>query len=284
MDNRTGFRRRGPAYLADQARLALGVPAEPRSLADVPLPLVHTALGAAVCALAVLLRPEEIGAEPGLIAGAALSGLTGAALLAYDRLVYARDQRPGVEGVALPVAAVLAFVTVLAGSSPSSVQAVAGAVAALVVGGVPQLAARRALGAEGWLVRLLRDIAGILVLAPVLLAGASTALASGWRTALVGMVAALGCFDGLRTERLSRGRAVPAAMVVGALTALAAALVGPAGTNPGVRGAVLLVLWYGLRGMAGASALPARRWATLLEYGAFVVLAAAALRWVALNG
>ena len=284
MDNRTGFRRHGPAFLADQARQALGVSGEPRSLAEVPLPLVHTGFGAAVCALAVLLRPQEIGLQTSAIADGVLAVMTVIALTGYDVLVYPRDQRPGLEGAALPGAAVVAFATVLAGVTPLTVRAAAGVAAALVIGGVPQLVARRALGQESWLVRLLRDIAGVLVLAPVLLAGASPVLATTWRIALVGSVTALVSFDGLRTERLSRARAILAALVIGGVIAGVAGLIGPSGANAGVRAAILLVLWYGLRGMAGGFAVDARRGAALAEYAAFVIFAAGALRWIALQG
>jgi len=149
---------------------------------------------------------------------------------------------------------------------------------------VPQLVGRRVLGREGWLVRLLRDIAGVLVLAPVLLAGASPVLATTWRIALVGSVTALVSFDALRTERLSRRLSVLAAPAIGAVIAGVAALVGPSAGNAGARAAILLVLWYGLRGMGGVLSIDTRRGATLVEYGAFVILAAGALRWIALQG
>ena len=284
MDNRTGFRRRGPAFLAEQARQALGVSGDIRSLAEIPLPLVHTAFGAAVCAVAVLLRPQEIGLQASAIAAGVLAVITVMVLTGYDMLVYPPEQRPGLEGSALPLGAVVAFAAVLAGVTPLSVRAAAGVVAALVIGGVPQLVGRRVLGREGWLVRLLRDIAGVLVLAPVLLAGASPVLATTWRLALVGSVTALVSFDGLRTERLPRARAAPAALAIGAVIGGVAALVGPSTGNAGARAAILLVLWYGLRGMGGVLAIDARRAATLLEYGAFVMLAAGALRWITLQG
>ena len=158
MDNRTGFRRRGPAFLAEQARQALGVSGDIRSLAEIPLPLVHTAFGAAVCAVAVLLRPQEIGLQASAIAAGVLAVITVMVLTGYDKLVYPPEQRPGLEGAALPLGAVVAFAAVLAGVTPLSVRAAAGVVAALVIGGVPQLVGRRVLGREGWLVRLLRDV------------------------------------------------------------------------------------------------------------------------------
>ena len=59
----------------------------------------------------------------------------------------------------------------------------------------------------------------------------------------------------------------------------------PAPGRAGIRAAVLLVLWYGLRGVGGAlGAGDIRRSAIIVaEYAAFVVIAAGALRWVVLN-
>lgn len=284
MDNRTGFRHRGHAFLADQARQTLGVSGEFRSLAEIPLPLVHTAFGAAVCGVAVLVRPEALGLRNSALADAALALLTAVVLVGYDHLIYPRDQRPGLEGAALPTAAVGAFGTVLAGVTPISVRAAAGVVAALVIGGVPQLAGRRAVSVEGGATRLLRDIAGVAVLAPVLVAGTSPVLQPVWRGVLVGSVALLVSFDGLRTEHLSVARAIPAAIALGGLLAIATVLIGPSTAQLGPRAGVLLVLWYGARGMAGALAgSNPRRSLTVLEYGAFVLIALGALRLIALQ-
>ena len=253
-------------------------------LAEIPLPLVHTAFGAAVCGVAVLVRPEALGLRNSALADAALAVLTAIVLVGYDLLIYPRDQRPGLEGAALPTAAVGAFGTVLAGVTPISVRATAGVVAALVIGGVPQLAGRRAVAVEGGATRLLRDIAGVAVLAPVLVAGTSSVLQPLWRGVLVGSIAVLVSFDGLRTEHLSVGRAVLAAIVVAALLAGATLLLGPSTAQLGARAAVLLVLWYGARGMAGVFARDNRRRSiTLLEYGAFVLIALGALRLIALQ-
>ncbi|MBV8196441.1 MAG: hypothetical protein JOY80_13050 [Candidatus Dormibacteraeota bacterium] len=283
MDNRTGFRRRGHAYLADQARQTLGV-SEFRVLAEIPLPLVHTAFGAAVCGVAVLVRPEALGLRNSAIADGALALLTAIVLVGYDFLIYPRARRPGLEGAALPTAAVGAFGTVLAGVTPISVRIAAGIVAALVIGGVPQLAGRRAVEVEGGATRLLRDIAGVAVLTPVLVAGTSPVLTTFWRGALVGAITALVSFDGLRTERLSAARAVPVAMVLGAVLAGAAMVLTPNVSQLGVRAGVLLVLWYGLRGMAGVFSTTVRsRVLVLVEYAVFVAVALGALRWIALQ-
>ena len=137
---------------------------------------------------------------------------------------------------------------------------------------------------EGGATRLLRDIAGVAVLTPVLVAGTSPVLEPLWRGLLVGGIAVLVSFDGLRTEHLSVGRAVLAAIVVGGLLALATLMVGTSTAQLGARAAVLLVLWYGARGMAGVFAGDNRhRAVTLLEYGAFVLIALGALRLVALQ-
>lgn len=280
MDNRTGFRRRGHGYLADQAREALGVAPEVRALAEIPLPTVHTAFGLAVCAAAVLLRPEALGLATSALADGALALFTGAALLGYDVLVYPRESRPGLEGTALPVAAVVSFGTVLASVPPLTVRVACGVIAALVIGGVPHLAARRALDQEGRFIRLLRDGSGVAVLAPVLVAGVSPVLTVLPRVALVAVVGMLVSVDGLRTERLSAVRSLLAALLVGAGVGVGAMIAGATGGSPGFRAATLLVLWYGLRGVAAAIAGGARRLGLLTEYLVFVVAAAAGLGWI----
>ncbi|MBV8302517.1 MAG: hypothetical protein JOY68_11395 [Candidatus Dormibacteraeota bacterium] len=283
MDNRTGFRPKGHAFLAEQARRTLGVTAFP-VLAEIPMPLVHTALGAAVCGVAVVVRPEALGLRNSAIADVALALLTAIVLVGYDLLVYPKARRPGLEGAALPTAAVGAFGVVLAGVTPISIRLAAGVVATLVIGGVPQLAGRRLIDAEGGIIRLLRDIAGIAVLTPVLVAGASPVLDPLWRGAVVGAITVLVSFDGLRTENLSIARAIPLAFVLGAVLAGATVVIPPSSAQIGARAAVLLVFWYGLRGMAGVFAAEnTERRLTLLEYGVFVALAIGALRWFSLQ-
>ena len=282
VDSRTGFRPRGHAFLAHEARKTLGIGGEIHSLSEVPFPFVHTAFGAAVCAVAVLVRPEALGLRNSAIADAALAVFTALLLSGYDMLVYPRERRPGFEALALPVAAVGAFATVLAGVTPLSVRAAAGVVAALVIGGAPQLAFRRKSAVEGANTRLLRDIAGIAMLAPVMVAGTSGALAPVWRAALAGAITALVSFDALRTDGLPTRRVIPAALFVGGCLAGAAALLSPGAGHLGVRSAMLLVLWYGLRGVAGTLAgRGGRRTLMVLEYAAFVALALGALRWLA---
>ncbi|MBV8301655.1 MAG: hypothetical protein JOY68_07010 [Candidatus Dormibacteraeota bacterium] len=283
MDNRTGFRR-GPAYLAEQARQALGVVAESRPLAEIPPPLVHTAFGAAICGLAVALRSEVLGLRGAAVAGGALAAGTALVLVVYDRLVYSPGRRPSPDAVALPVAAVVAFVTVLAGVSQLGVRLAAGIVAALVIGGVPQVLWRQVTGG-GAAYRFFRDIAGIVVLAPVMVAGVSTLLPPWPRVGLVALAVFLVSYDGLRNEPLSAVRAAAGALVTAAATALAARLAGASVPNAGECAALLLVLWYGLRGVSAVlvSAEMRRGYLTLVEYAAFVGVAAGALRLVVLN-
>ena len=80
-------------------------------LAEIPLPMVHTAIGLAVAAAEVLLRPEAVGLGRSAAADAGLALLTGLVLVAYDFMIYPSDSRPGPVGTALPMAAVLSFGT-----------------------------------------------------------------------------------------------------------------------------------------------------------------------------
>jgi hypothetical protein len=281
VDNRTGFRRRGPAFLADQARQALGVAGEPRPLADIPPPLVHTALGAAVCGVCVLVRPEALGMRDSALATGLLALLTAVVLAGYDTLVYPRERRPPVDSVALPVAAVAAFATVLAGVPQIGIRAAAGALAALVIGGVPQLLGRSAWsGGLGY--RIARDLAGLAVLAPVLVAGVSPVLSPLPRLGLAALCVLLVTYDALRAE----GRGVIISLLAALLTAAALTaatfLAGTGSANAGERAALLLVLWYGVRGLAGSlTALRIRRpGVDLVEYAVFVLVAAGVLRLV----
>ena len=101
------------------------------------------------------------------------------------------------------MAAVLSFGTLLAiAVLPLPIRIGGGVIAAVVIGGVPQLAGRRALGKEGWFTRLIRDISGVAVLAPVLLGGVSPTLPVRLRLAAVFAVVVLVSLDGLRTEHL----------------------------------------------------------------------------------
>jgi len=253
-------------------------------LAEIPAPLVHTAFGAAVCAVAILVRPEALGLQRSAIASGALAVFAGVVLYVYDFLVYPAASRPGLEGVALPVAAVASFATVLAGVTPIAVRLAAGVMAALVIGGVPHLAGRRVVGIEGWATRLARDAAGVAVLAPVLVAASSPVLPPLQRGGLVAAVTLLVSIDGLRTERLGVTRTLIASAVIGLILGEVTLPVATATGNAGFRAAALLVLWYGLRGVLGAAvARPPRRRGTVVEYAVFVVAAAVALALIAIR-
>ena len=197
-------------------------------LADIPLPMVHTAFGLAVAAAEVLLRPEAVGLDRSAAVDAGLAILTGLVLVAYDFLIYPSDSRPGPVGAALPMAAVLSFGTLLAiAVLPLPIRIAGGVIAAVVIGGVPRLAGRRALGKEGWFTRLVRDVSGIAVLAPVLLGGISPTLPIRLRLAAVCAVVCFVSLDGLRTERLSIPLTILFALAVAAIVLGGAVAVGP---------------------------------------------------------
>jgi hypothetical protein len=281
VDNRTGFRRRGHGYLADQARSALGITGEVRGLAEIPLPMVHTAIGLAVAAAEVLLRPEAVGLNRSAAADTGLAILTGLILVAYDFLIYPSDSRPGPVGTALPMAAVLSFGTLLAiAVLPLPIRIAGGIIAAVVIGGVPRLASRRALGKEGWFTRLIRDASGIAVLAPVLLGGVSPTLPVRLRLGAVFAVVFLVSLDGLRTERLSIRLTILFALLVAVVVVGGANLIGAGNDHTGLRAAILLVLWYGARGVGGAVGSPLRQRGVIAEYAVFVIAAVAGVIWI----
>jgi hypothetical protein len=281
VDNRTGFRRRGHGYLADQARSALGITGEVRVLAEIPLPMVHTAIGLAVAAAEVLLRPEAVGLGRSAAADAGLALLTGLVLVAYDFMIYPSDSRPGPVGTALPMAAVLSFGTLLAiAVLPLPIRITGGVIAAVVIGGVPRLAGRRALGKEGWVTRLVRDASGIAILAPVLLGGVSPTLPEQLRLGAVFVVGLLVSIDGLRTEHLSIRATILSALVVAAIVVGGSYVVGVNAAHAGLRAAILLVLWYGARGVAGALGAMVRSRELIVEYAIFIAAAVAGSIWI----
>jgi hypothetical protein len=284
VDNRPGQRyRRGNAFYAESARAALGIGGEVHSLADVPLPLVHTALGMAVCAVVAALRPQVLGLRLSLILCGSLALTTALTLTLYDRFVYGRDLRHALAATGLPVAAIAAFVVVLAGTGDLALRVPAGLVAALVIGGIPHLGGLRAAGREGTATRLLRDAAGVVVLAPLLLAAFDGSLSTAASAGLCGGGVLLVSADALLTEEL-RGRvAVGWAVVIAAImTGLVFAL--PTTGRDTVRAALLLVLWYGLRGLVAALLGRGSRRALLVEYGVFVGVAAAVIATRTLRG
>jgi hypothetical protein len=277
MDNRRkSDRRRGNAFYAENARAALGLGTEVHALSDVPLPLVHTALGIAVCAVVAALRPQLLGLRTTVIATGSLAIATALTLTLYDRLVYGRSLRHATAATFLPVAAIAAFVVVLGSTGDLSLRIPAGAITALVIGGVPHLGGLRAAGREGTVTRLLRDGAGIAVLAPLLLASFGGGLATSSSLALCGCGVLLVSADALLTEELNGFVAVATAVVIAAmLSGLLVVL--PAAGRGTIRAGLLLVLWYGLRGLAAGLLSRGRNRAMVVEYLVFVVVAAAAI-------
>jgi hypothetical protein len=283
MDNRRGPRRRGNAFYAESARAALGIGGEVHSLADVPLPLVHTALGIAVCAVVAALRPQVLGLRTSVMVCGALALATALTLVLYDRLVYGRDLRHAMAATALPVAAIGAFVAVLAGTGDLLLRLPAGLVAALVVGGIPHLGGLRAAGREGTATRLLRDGTGVVVLAPLLLAAYDSDLSTAASAAVAGGSVLLVTADALLTEELHGRVAIAGAVLIAALMS-GLVFVLPGSGRDTVRAALLLVIWYGARGLLAALLTRRGDRALAVEYGLFVAVAAGVIVARALRG
>jgi len=253
------------------------------SLSDVPLPLVHTALGMAVCAVVAALRPQVLGLRTSVIICGSLAIATALTLTLYDRLVYGRGLGHALAATGLPVAAIAAFVVVLAGTGDLSLRIPAGVVAALVIGGIPHLGGLRAAGREGTATRLLRDGAGIVVLAPLLAAAFGGALSTGASAAVAGGGVLLVSADALLTEELHGRVAMAGAVGIAAVLAAAVVVLPPAGRG-NVRAGLLLILWYGLRGLAAMVLSRSRRRELVVEYGIFVLAAAVAIAIGAARG
>ncbi len=278
MDNRTAIRQRpaarrgGHAFYADQARRALGVQAD-GALAQLRAPIFHFVVGALVAGIAVLARPQRVGLGFGIGLDVLLTGLASLALLAFDRLTCPPEARPGLEGGALPTAALLAEALVLAGTDEKRLWVPAVVVAALVIAAAPHLSAMRIAGNDSAWLRVARDAAGVAVLAPVLIAAGSSAFGP-----LRGFLLFAGCsltvLDALHTERASRVRTLVGAAVVGVL--VAGSVVPATRGGQAVAATTLLVLWYGLRGLAVTALGPLglrRSRGALAEYGLFVAIA-----------
>lgn len=283
MDNPPPDRRRGNAFYAESARAALGLRTEVKALSDVPLPLVHTALGIAVCAVTAALRPQVLGLRSTVIATGSLAIATALTLTLYDRLVYGRRLRHAVAATFLPVAAIAAFVVVLGSTGDLALRVPAGVITALVIGGIPHLGGLRAAGREGTVARLLRDGTGIVVLAPLLLAAFGGGLATSSSLALCGCGVMLVSADALLTEELNGLVAIAAAAVIAAILS-ELLLILPAAGRGSIRAGLLLVLWYGLRGLAGALLSRGRSRAMVVEYLVFVLVASGAIATGALRG
>lgn len=280
VDNRTGIRPpergggRGHAFYADQARRALGIQLH-GPLAELSTPIFHFLIGGLVAGIAVLARPQRVGLGLGIGLDVVLALLSVAALLAYDRLFCPPEARPGLAGGALPTAALLAEAVVLAGTNDARLWVPAVVIAVVVVAAAPHLSALRLAGRDDAWLRLSRDAAGVAVMVPVLIAGCSPA-AGPVRGVIVAAGGFLTTVDAVHAERAGRRRGVVAAFLVG--LAVACCLV-PAtrGAQVPAAGGILLVLWYGLRGIAASVCAPRVSRAAVAEYGVFVVAAAVLL-------
>jgi heme/copper-type cytochrome/quinol oxidase subunit 4 len=93
-------------------------------------------------------------------------------------------------------------------------------------------------------------------------------------------VAFLVSLDSLRTERLTIPATILSALIVAGIVLGSAAIVGVNDAHAGLRAAVLLVLWYGARGVAGAVVGPERNRELMVEYAVFVVAAVAGVIWI----
>ena len=280
MDNRARPPRRragGHAFYAEQARRALGVSYD-GPLAELRAPIFHFVIGALVAGVAVLARPQQVGLGLGIALDVLLAGLATLALLTFDRLTCPPEARPGLEGGALPTAALLAEALVLAGTDEKRLWIPAALIAAAVIAVSPHLSALRLAGRDDAWLRVARDAAGVAVLTPVLIAGCSSA---AWelRVFLLAAGSLLTVIDAVHTERVPRVRGLVIASVVAA--AVAGSMVPAMRGGQAAAAAMLLVLWYGLRGLAVVLAGERRSGGALAEYGAFVAVAGALLGTVA---
>ena len=89
--------------------------------------------------------------------------------------------------------------------------------------------------------------------------------------------------DALLTEEL-RGRAAVAGAVLLAAIMAGLVFVLPNAGRDTVRAGLLLVTWYGLRGLVGASFSRSRRAGLVIEYGVFVAVAAGLIVGRAMRG
>lgn len=280
VDNRTGFRRlRGHAARAAQAREALGIAVDAPAVADLPLPLVHGALGLAVCAICLVVRPQTFGLTASVICVGALAAGTAAALTLYDRMIHQPGRRPAAETVAVPAASIIAFAIVLQATVSWPLRIAAAVTAVGAVAAVPYLGGLRASSRETGRGQFARDVLGLIVILPALIAGASLDLPAWTRIVILMVMASLVTLDALHVEDVERPRALLAALVVaGAVTAAALAT---GNGSPGWRSGLLLVVWYGLRGVAVSLAIGRRGVVLVLEYLAVAVMALTVLAVVA---
>ncbi len=266
--------RTGHAFYADEARRALGIVREIRAVtvARVPAPLFHGVVGAAVALTAVLVRPQTTGWVVSLGLDVALVVLTALAIIHYDLVLCPEETRPGPDTFILPVAAVISLAVSLAGSGDLRINALAVLIGTAVIAGAPHLAAMRAAGLETPAGRQLREVAAVLVCVPAVLAGASPGLSWWVRGAVVLLGTTATAYDAVRADGVALRRTALAALTVGGITAVTAAIAGGL-FGQAATAVSLLLLWYGLRGLLGGASAGRLGRAPLLEYGFFIVLA-----------
>jgi hypothetical protein len=272
-------RGRGHAHLAASARQALGIQnTVVQRVADVPAPVFCAFVAAVGSVLAVVVRPQRVPRTLGLPLDLAIVAVCVAAIVAHARIVESHTETPGRgragRSALLPLAALCALLVALAGSDAVVTTAIAAAGCALVVALSAHLDGLRAAGREGARERVLRDAAGTAVMVPTALVGASDALAEAPRAAVVCLVAAL--LIAAAVDRVSWRTAAVTAGGAGVATAVATFPATRAGGQ--AAGAVdLLLIWYGLRGVAAVAAAGLRDRLALLEYAGVTAGAVALL-------
>lgn len=269
-----GPRRTGHAFYADEARRALGIAREIRAVtvARVPAPVFHGAVGAGVAVTAVLVRPQATGWVLSTVLDVVLAALTALAIIHYDLVLCPEDTRPGPDSFILPVAAVISLAVALAGSADLRIDVLAVLIGAGVIVAAPHLAALRAAGRETPLLRQVREITAVLVCVPAVLAGAAPGLSWWVRGTVVLLGTTAGAYDAVRADGVPWRRTALAALAAGLATALTAAAAGGLFGQAAIAMSLLL-LWYGLRGLLGGLSAGRLGRGPLLEYGAFIVAA-----------
>ena len=270
-------RSRGHAFHAERAREALGV-THLGGFGDVPTSLFHIVAGCAVSLAAVAVRPQSVGMGASVTLDIVLAVMTLAVLVVHEHAVTgAAGVRAGVEPGLLPGAALLALCLVLAGDADWRVGAPSVVLVAAIIALVPRLDADLRLGKATLVERISRQLLGIVIVAPILVAVATTSLPVAARVAigLLGM-GAVG-MDAAHVEGQSGYGAVVgpscAAVLVCALALLPSAAAAP------YRGGMLLIVWYSARSLAATVANGTVSRAAFLEYGILGCVAAIALEF-----
>lgn len=262
-------RGRGHAHLAASARQALGIQnTVVQRVVDVPAPVFTAFVAVAGSILAVVVRPQRVSRTLGLPLDLGIVAVCVAAIVAHAWLVEVHAGTPErssriAQAALLPLAALCALLVVLAGTDAQVTTVLAAAGCAVVVALSAYLDGLRAAGREGSRGRVLRDAAGSAVMVPIVIAGTSDALGAAPRAATVFLAA------GLLTAAAVDGVPWRVAALIGAAAGVATAVA----TVPAVRAgtqaagaAGLLLLWYGLRGVASVAPAVLRNRLALVEY------------------